>query len=236
MPVEARVSSSAYQKALQRTGYLTPAGNNAPGLIDATNVASARLNPIFADQRVGLKADAVFLAQNTATSIFKDVGSAEPDEAEIKDWHEAAWNVGIAPLLWIVTPTHVRLYDCYSSPPSASDQVSPPPLGHFPLQSEDRLRDLDAMCGRLATETGAFWTSEIGSRIDRRHRVDRELLAEIQGSRRPPNSPVTAAPYYRRRSDEQLCPRSRPRATIHRPLHFHLVPPRSGDRPTLLAR
>jgi hypothetical protein len=35
------------------------------------------------------------------------------------------------------------------------------------------------MCGRFATETGAFWSSAIGQKIDRRHRVDRELLGEI---------------------------------------------------------
>jgi hypothetical protein len=47
------------------------------------------------------------------------------------------------------------------------------------LDAAERLRSLDAMCGRLATETGAFWSSEIGRRIDRRFRVDRELLGEI---------------------------------------------------------
>jgi hypothetical protein len=35
------------------------------------------------------------------------------------------------------------------------------------------------MCGRLASETGAFWASPIGVKINRRHRVDRDLLAEI---------------------------------------------------------
>lgn len=38
---------------------------------------------------------------------------------------------------------------------------------------------LDAMCGRLATETGAFWSSAVGTKINRRHRVDRDLLVEI---------------------------------------------------------
>jgi hypothetical protein len=52
-------------------------------------------------------------------------------------------------------------------------------LDVFPLNAEERLRTLDAMCGRFATETGAFWSSAIGQRIDRRHRVDRELLREI---------------------------------------------------------
>ena len=175
------MTTAAFQKALQSTGYVTPAGRNARGLIDAGNATSARLNTVFSNDRVGLNADAVFLAQNTATSIFKDVGSDAPSDAEIRHWHEAAWNIGIAPLLWIVTPTHVQLYDCYSSPPVPTDLNSgSSSLADFSLDSDERLRQLDTMCGRLSTETGAFWKSDIGTRIDRRHRVDRKLLAEIK--------------------------------------------------------
>ena len=75
----------------------------------------------------------------------------------------------------------MRLYDCYASPvqPPLQGSTAQPPLDHFLVDSPDRLRALDATCGRLATETGAFWSSAIGKKIDRRHRVDRELLAEI---------------------------------------------------------
>lgn len=172
--------SPAFQKALAATGYVTPAGAAAPGLTAADDPASGKLRAVFSDNKVGLNADAVFFAQNTPTSIFKDAGSDAPSDAEVERWHEAAWNIGVAPLLWIVTPTEVRLYDCYASPlVSTGQQGASPPLGRFILESDERLRELDAMCGRLATETGAFWSSEIGSKINRRHRVDRELLAEI---------------------------------------------------------
>ncbi len=132
---------------------------------------------MLADSRVGLQADAVFSAQNVPTAIFKDAGAHAPTDAQISKWHEAAWNVGVAPLLWIITPTDVHLYDCYASP--TKDEIAPTALDVFPLAAEERLRTLDAMCGRFATETGAFWSSNIGQRIDRRHRVDRELLSEI---------------------------------------------------------
>jgi len=173
------VSSPAFKKALEATGYLTPAGKSVPGLVTASDPASANLKKVFADDRVGLNADAVFTAQSSATSIFKDAGTNEPSAADLKRWHEAAWNVGVAPLLWIITPTEVRLYDCYASRAERPDDTAPSPLDNFPLQSEDRLRLLDSMCGRLATETGAFWSSAIGAKINRQHRVDRDLLEEI---------------------------------------------------------
>ncbi len=110
------MSSAAFKRALGATGYLTPSGGPAPGLISADDVASANLKRVFADERVGLKADGVFAAQNTPASIFKDAGTREPSIDDMKRWHEAAWNIGVAPLLWIITPTSVRLYDCYASP------------------------------------------------------------------------------------------------------------------------
>lgn len=174
------MGSAAFTQALTATGYLLPDGKPAAGLARAGDDAGARLRAVLSDSRVGLKAEAVFSAQSVPTAIFKDAGDEAPSERQITQWHEAAWNVGVAPLLWIITPTDVRLYDCYASPAKGSpQQIATEPLDVFSLQAEDRLRSLDAMCGRYATETGAFWSSAIGQQIDRRHRVDRELLGEI---------------------------------------------------------
>jgi hypothetical protein len=175
------LTSAAFKQALGATGYIGPNGRPAPGLVPADDPRASRMRAVFSDDHVGLKADAVFSAQNAPTSIFKDAGHADPTEADLRHWQEAAWNVGVAPLLWIITPTDVRLYDCYASPEQTDAQPdrAPQPLASFVLESEDRLRALDAQCGRIATETGAFWSSAIGSKINRRHRVDRELLAEI---------------------------------------------------------
>lgn len=173
--------SPIFEKVLQATGYLASSGRAAPGLTLADVPAAARLRTVFNDDRVGLNADAVFSAQNIPTSIFKDATASTPTDDEIRAWHEAAWNIGVAPLLWIITTTDVRLYDCFASPsrPQPGSQPAPPPLDRYVVDSEDQLRVLDEACGRLATETGAFWSSPIGKKIDRRHRVDRELLAEI---------------------------------------------------------
>ena len=167
------MNTPTFDRVLQATGYLRPSGRPAPGLTLAHDEDAPKLQAVFKDERVGLNADAVFSAQSVPTTIFKDAAEALPGEEDIRAWHEAAWNIGVAPLLWIITPTDVRLYNCYAS------SVQPGPLDHFLVDSEDRLRALDTTCGRLATETGAFWSGRIGKKIDRRHRVDRALLGEI---------------------------------------------------------
>src|ERR1039458_6900505 len=173
-------TSAAFQKALIATSYLLSNGSAAPGITLAREDVSSRFRPALLNSRVGLEADAVFSAQNTPIAIFKDAGTALPTTSQILQWHEAAWNVGLAPLLWIITPIDIRLYDCYASPSKEiSPEVAARPLDVFSLDAEERLRTLDAMCGRFATETGAFWSCAIGRKIDRRHRVERGLLGEI---------------------------------------------------------
>ncbi|WP_315828383.1 MULTISPECIES: N-6 DNA methylase [unclassified Bradyrhizobium] len=172
------MTSNTYNKVLSLTGYTTSAGKAAPGLTRRDDAQAARMRPVLKDERVGLVADAVFSVQGIPTSIFKDSGEASPDDKQVQRWHEAAWNLGTAPLLWIITPSSVRLYDCYASPSGGAIQYSEP-LKVFYIESPDDLVSLNAMCGRLATETGVFWASPVGKQIDRRRRVDRELLNEI---------------------------------------------------------
>ncbi len=198
--------SAAFKKALIYTGYLLPSGSPAPGMTLASQGANSRLRPALSNSRVGLEADAVFSAQNTPLAIFKDAGTDFPTTEQIIKWHEAAWNVGLAPLLWIITPTDIRLYNCYESPAKGGSQdLAAQPLDTFPLDSEDRLRTLDAMCGRFATETGTFWSSAIGEKIDRRHRVDRELLGEINAleERLTQIPPASAVPMEDQRAEIQ---------------------------------
>ena len=175
--------SQAFQATLKKMGYLTAPQKPAPGLTLADGTPHPKLRSVLGrGNGVGLDADAVFSAQDSPVSIFKDAGRAAPHDNQVHRWHEAAWNVGLAPLLWVVTPTDVRIYNCYRSPVgSPSNQgACAPALDSYALNSPSRMAALDATCGRLATETGAFWASQLGKKIDRRHRVDRELLEELR--------------------------------------------------------
>ena len=173
-------ASPAFERVLKATGYLSPSGQPVAGLATAAGADSPQLRAAFDHQRGRLRADAVFSAHEHPISIFKDSGREEPRAATIQGWHETAWNFGMAPLLWVVAPTAVYLYDCYASPPvRASQSVPMNSLAKFDIGSEERLLSLTSDCGRIATETGAFWSSPVGQGIDRRNRVDQQLLSEI---------------------------------------------------------
>lgn len=175
--------SQAFRSALAKTGYLPDTQRPAPGVTLASDECHPRLRAVLGrNNGIGLEADAVFSAQDSPISIFKDAGTDQPTADTVLGWREAAWNVGLAPILWVVSPTDVRIYGCYRSPVGSSANHHAPlsALATFSLDEPNQLTALDMTCGRLATETGAFWSSQIGKQIDRRHRVDRELLEELR--------------------------------------------------------
>ena len=175
-PLTQPVFSKAFKHVLESTGYLH-SGKAAQGL--SVGNAPKRLQTVF-DHSVGLSATAAFSAQETPVSIFKDVGSNQPTEEELINWRDTAWNIAIAPLLWIVTPTELKLYDCYWSKSTKKDTPNSPLLRSVYIDDHEELRKINTDCGRLSTETGAFWSSDIGRKINRSQRVDRVLLEEIK--------------------------------------------------------
>jgi N-6 DNA methylase len=174
------VTSDAFRRTLTETGFFLPDGEPAPGMTLQGDPDRSRLRPILLDKGVGLNAEAVFSSHATPVIIFKDAGDREPTTQDLDSWHEAAWNFGLAPLLWVVTPSDVRLYNCYAAPEKSAPRGRLTSLERYPHDLPEALQELNATCGRFATETGAFWSSAIGSKIDRNTRVDRQLLEEIR--------------------------------------------------------
>ena len=174
------MSSPAFRRALSATGYLGLDGTAAPNLYSAASEeAPVRLHRFLAQKNNGVDADAVFAAHGTTVSIFKDLGHRNVGEDELGTLHQAAWNVGLAPLLWVVTPTRVIVYNCYEEG-TAGKLRENSFVEAVDLDDEASLGRLDRQIGRFATETGAFWQSAIGKQIDRRNRVDKQLLSEIK--------------------------------------------------------
>ncbi|GJD79044.1 N-6 DNA methylase [Methylobacterium gregans] len=172
------MSVSAYHDALARTGYLRKSEltwEPVKGLVTGYNAESLQLEPAFSD-RAGLAVDAVYETVDGPMLLIKDAGSTMPTQETLDQWVERAWNLGIAPLLWIVTPTDVRVYDSFRG---IGPQSAKGPVGTFALAIEEQMRQLDEACGRLSLDTGAFWRSSLAENIDRSQRIDKVLLREI---------------------------------------------------------
>ncbi len=118
----------------------------------------------------------MWVGESRLTVYFKDVQD-EPSDAQVAQWRRDAWNHGFAPLLWVVSPDRIDLYNGFARPLSDGD-ADANLLDTFE-RIERELDRLDTVAGRLAMETGAFWKQPLAIAVDRSHRVDQQLLSDL---------------------------------------------------------
>ena len=179
--------SEAYKEMMERTGFYRD-GRPTTGVIEATTLREnsnglldKRIKYSAVIDSTKLNADAIFELSGSPCIYFTSLSQAEPDPAELAQLYKTAWNQGLAPMLWISTPTKVLLYNCYSKKPAPDDENhSKRHLIELFEQTEIGLRQLNDFAGRLQLESGRFWQHEKARQIDRRQRVDAALLADLR--------------------------------------------------------
>jgi len=123
------VLTNSYLQIMEATGFYR---NGAPtsGVIEATEL---RHNSQYLDKRIKyravidpeqLNATAVFELSGSPCIYFTQLEQSDPNPQELTRLHHLSWNQGLAPMLWVVTPTKVLLYNCYSKP-KEDDQKNP---------------------------------------------------------------------------------------------------------------
>ena len=122
--------------------------------------------------------DALWRSDSALTVYFK----VEPDPSaeQIARWRREIWNQGFAPLLWIISPNRIDLYNGFGRPKETRDAAAHR-LRTF-KRIENELENLDAFAGRLTMETGQFWRQT--SAVNRKTSVDRQLLSDLSALER----------------------------------------------------
>ncbi len=166
------------RRALERTGYLTGAEPAAATVRLAGNGGGdgglARA-PSFAPE-AWWRSNPEATARHGGADLkvyFKFV--AEPDAASVAAWQQEVWNQGFCPLLWLVSPQRIDLYNGFGRPGPPADAARNR-LATFRLVDEELAR-LDRLAGRLAMETGQFWRQR--PEVNRASAVDGQLLRDL---------------------------------------------------------
>lgn len=147
-------------------------------------------------ERDKLGATAVFELREAPCIYFKYLADATPTPAQLTELRRIAWNNGLAPMLWVVTPRSVSIYNAYSKPLDNSENDHQRHLIAFFENVADGLKQLNALAGRLQIETGLFWQTENARAIDRSERVDESLLRDLARAEQElvtAGLPITAA-------------------------------------------
>ena len=153
---------------LEATGYLTK-GEPAHGVHLGEDARGKYRTRDF-------RPDALWTSESSLTVYFK-VEPGVPSDDQVAGWRREIWNQGFAPLLWVISPEKIEIYNGFGLPQKTGD-ADAHRLSTF-KRIESELDKLDAFAGRLSMETGRFWEEPIAHRVDRKTCVDQRLLSDL---------------------------------------------------------
>jgi len=181
---EVRALKDPLTITLRSADFLTDSGKHVDGLIDAERakenyVISLRHRLILNENREETKIDLIYESPATLKGrpghsciYFKIVD----DTQDIKQIRKDVWNTGMAPLLWLIGPTNVRIYDAFARP-EETDTKDDHLLDVLDITSKG-LKGVEKFRRELF-DTGKFWESDIGKKINPNQRVEKALLDDL---------------------------------------------------------
>lgn len=159
------MSTEPFRRVLEATGYLV-AGRPEPGVCLGADIRLRRGRDF--------RPDALWRSPSALKVYFKF--EEQPPSGELVGrWRREIWNEGFTPLLWVISPDQVDLYNGFGRPLERGDAATHRLQTFKNISSE--LDKLDAFAGRLAMETGQFWLQ--APNVDRKTGVDQQLLSDL---------------------------------------------------------
>lgn len=133
--------------------------------------------------------DSAYSVQNVPVIYFSRLSDADPNR--LWQLHRDVWNYSKAPLLYVVLPQEIHIYNSYAKPAKTAEDFVP---GDILLRHLEQLTDVETarrkirdtlyLYDRLHLDTGAFWTTSDGQCIRRERRADQGLLRAMDQVRR----------------------------------------------------
>ncbi|MCK5109227.1 MAG: N-6 DNA methylase, partial [Methanosarcinales archaeon] len=179
--------------ALKSAGFLTGSGDLVEGLVNAEKANKdyeiiLRHRLIMDGSQKETQIDFIYETPATLKGrpghpciYFKIVEVDDISAQQVTQIRKRVWNTGRAPVLWLISPTQVHIYDAFARPEEGDTEKSHI-LDVLKLTS-DGLEGVERFRRELF-DTGKFWESEKGRLIDRNQRVDVSLLDDLWDTER----------------------------------------------------
>jgi len=136
--------------------------------------------------------DTALFAENIPLAYFSRFSELDPDR--IRKLHRDVWSQSKVPLLFVTLPHEIRVYNAYERPPASLDEdfdvssrLMRPLVGLADsLTAQRRIREelVENHYERIYLETGAFWDTTDGRKIDYQSRADHQLVKDMRQMRR----------------------------------------------------
>lgn len=177
--ISTQTINSSYLNIMETTGFYRN-GMPTPGVFSIESLENNLEKSIKYHTAIEeLKVTAIYELSGSPCIYFKHFDQVEPNSKDLADLHKLAWNNGFAPLLWVITPTTVRLYNCFSKPSLEDQTDSKKHLIELFATFDQGLQQLKENAHRLQFESGAFWQWLKDKKISLAQRVDKVLVADL---------------------------------------------------------
>lgn len=102
--------------------------------------------------------------------------------AEIASLHRKLWNEGRTPVVGIITPQEIRLYDGFDCPASQEAELQTLERGRF-QNTESDIQRFGLLLHQSKIDSGQIWKEAFGLSIKTQNRVDRKLVNNLATAR-----------------------------------------------------
>ena len=168
-----------YRKVISVTDWeacLTSKNDSKKGLTPfQKNIAEE----IFTSKNVP-SSDSIFFSGEQPFIHIKKLSKI--NEEKIRLLHSRIWNEGRSPLLAVVTPVELRIYDCCRPPVEKNDEIGKLEIDRF-TNIETDLKRLVKHLHQSKIDSGKIWEEEYGNKITLQNRVDKKLLSNLKATR-----------------------------------------------------
>jgi len=138
-------------------------------------IADSLINESF------LSVDAINFSGEYPFVYIKQLKEFNP--TQVRELHRKIWNEGRTPLLGIITPTEIRLYDCFDLPVQTDDELDKIRIGEIYKNTKQDIEHLAELLHQSKIDSGIIWEEQFGKDIKTKNRVDRKLVENLATAR-----------------------------------------------------
>lgn len=124
-----------------------------------------------------LSIDAINFSGETPFLYFKLLNKF--DITKVRELHRKIWNEGRTPLLAIITPQEIRLYDCFDTPGVNPEDLLNNQRGKIYKNTQNDITELANLLHQFKIDSGEIWQLPFGKEIKTKNRVDRKLVQNL---------------------------------------------------------
>lgn len=169
-----------YEKILRLTGWNLSLVRKDNYRENTTTFQRHISEDIFSPKH-NLTVDEIYFSGEQPFIQIKKLNKIENEK--IRLLHSKIWNEGRSPFLVVITPSEMRVYNCYASAVEHYDEVEQKlQLDRFENIEHD-LKRLVSLLHQSKIDSGKIWEDHYGKRINLNNRVDKKLVANLKNTR-----------------------------------------------------